>query len=115
MAVGDARLATSKSDLFTVAGLKDSTATPAANSASITGFGTGGDDALIVTGWAKATTAKGDNNALEYFVTQVRANTVITFENKAFGLSDAATAEATVTLVGVDSTTLSFADGLIIG
>jgi hypothetical protein len=107
-------LATSKSDLYDIAPLKSAAAT-AGNTLSISGFGATGDDALIVTGFKQAATAKGDNNVVEYFVKQVGADTVITFENKAYGLSDAAALEATVTLVGVDSTTLTFADGLIIG
>ncbi len=111
---GSVLLATSKSDLYAVAPLKSADAS-AANTLSINDFGKAGDDALIVTGFKQATTAKGDNNVVEYFVKQVGADTVITFENKAYGLSDATAVEATVTLVGVDSTTLSFSDGLIVG
>jgi len=111
---GSVLLATSKSDLYAVAPLKSADAS-LAEILSINDFGKAGDDALIVTGFKQATTAKGDNNVVEYFVKQVGADTVITFENKAYGLSDTAAKEATVTLVGVDSTTLSFADGLIVG
>jgi hypothetical protein len=109
---GDQKTASSKDNVYDVALLIGG-----ANTAKITGWGLQGDDGLLVHGYTRTTTSAGDNNVLEFKLQQSGADTVITFESVPNGFSSDATgnaAEFTVTLMGVDSTKLSFEDGLIL-
>jgi hypothetical protein len=104
---GDALVATSSNDIFTVA-----TETAAATS-SVTNFGLLGDDTIFVgTGYTSNTDlAAGDNTLLELFITDNGTDTTITIEHEAFSSETDAT-ETVITLTGVTDLTLG-ADGFI--
>lgn len=55
----------------------------------------------------------GDNAVLEAFVTQSGANTVISLEKSVFGSSAAVPEVVTITLIGVDATTIQLNNGII--
>lgn len=112
--VGDSTIkATSKVDLYNVSKLVKS-----ANQAKISEFGLQDDDALIVFGYSLSSSASGSDAALEYKVEQQGQDTVVTFENAANSFGAGAgglNGTFRVTLTGVDSSSLAYADHLILG
>ncbi|WP_312965824.1 DUF4214 domain-containing protein [Stutzerimonas kunmingensis] len=110
LAANDNVNATAKSDVFTFAAMKAADST--AENATINNFGFAGTDVIDATGYTLGG-ATGDNAVLEVFFKQVGANTVVTFEESAYG-SNASTAETfTITLTGVAATDLVLQDGFI--
>lgn len=102
--------ASAKSDVFTFAAMKAADTT--AENATITNFGFAGKDVIDATGYSLGG-ATGDNAVLEVFFKQVGANTVVTFEESAYG-SNASTPETfTITLTGVAAADLVLQDGFI--
>lgn len=95
---------TTGSDIF-VAGDIDST---------ISNFGRSGDDVLFIgSGYTLNSGAltTGNVSALEVFITQRGANTVVTIESETYGSSSGDV--HTITLTGVNAADLSFENGII--
>ena len=102
--------ATAKDDVFTLSALK--TVDVAADAATINLFGFAGDDVIVATGYTLGGTT-GNDSVLEVFVKQVGANTVLTFEESAFGSNAASVETFTVTLTGVAADDVTVANGYI--
>lgn len=103
--------ATAGNDLYV---LTDALGTTGLTDARIDNFGFLGQDSIYVGGYTLGTDVDaGNDSALEFFIEQVGANTVVTFETSAFG-SNAATPELyTITLTGVVATDLAISNDFI--
>lgn len=103
--------ATAGNDLYV---LTDALGTTGLTKATIDNFGFLGQDSIYVGGYTLGTDVDaGNDSALEFFMEQVGANTVVTFETSAFG-SNAATPELyTITLTGVVATDLAISNDFI--
>jgi hypothetical protein len=105
--------ASSKGDLYDVAKLN-----VAGAKARVSEFGLQGDDALIVFGYQLAASKSGNDSVLEFSVTQQGADTLVSFElspNSFGATTSGTTAGFSITLTGIDATTLAYADHLILG
>lgn len=114
VANGDVEFATTKSDVFQLEATL-SGATVKDGAASIYSFANG-DILSVGTKYALGTASdvqKGNDALLEIFFTQNGANTDVTIETQAFGDTANANAVSVITLVGVDASALSLANGLI--
>jgi hypothetical protein len=99
-------IGSSNSDIF-MAGTVDS---------QISLFGLQGSDSLFIGSQfslVKGALSTGNNAALEAFVTQVGTDTVIKLEKTAFGSAATVPEVVTITLVGVDATTIQLNNGII--
>jgi hypothetical protein len=105
--------ADSKGNLYDVFGLSGGP-----NNAEVLQFGSAGSDALILPGYRLATGDTGLDSILEFKLMQTGPDTVVVVESVPNGFSSTAVgaeAEFSVVLVGKSSTSLSVADGLILG
>lgn len=106
VANGVAEVATVDADVFTISALEDG------DNVNIFNFGVTGNDLIVASGYVQgADIDAGDDTALEFFVEQSGANTVVTFETAKFGSSAAGLEAFTVTLMGVDAADVTFANG----
>jgi hypothetical protein len=99
-------IGSSNSDIFMV-GKMDST---------INLFNLQGSDSLYIGTqytMVKGALSTGNNGVLEAFVNQVGSDTVIKLEKTAFGSAAATPEVVTITLVGVDATTIQLNNGII--
>lgn len=99
-------IGSSNSDIF-MAGKVDS---------SIALFGLQGSDALYIgTDYTlnRGALTTGNNAVLEAFVSSVNGDTVIKLEKSVFGSSAATPEVVTITLVGIDATTIQLNNGII--
>ena len=99
-------IGSSNSDIF-MAGKVDST---------ISLFNLQGTDSLYIGSqytMVKGALSTGNNAVLEAFVNQVGSDTVIKLEKTAFGSAAATPEVVTITLVGVDATTIQLNNGII--
>lgn len=107
----DADTGTSADDIFMLS------AFDAGQSATISDFGTLGDDQLFIGAdytFNAGALSEGNNSALEVFFVQNGVNTDVVFETATFGSNAASQEVFTVTLVGVNAADLSLsADGYI--
>jgi hypothetical protein len=113
LADGSTVKASSKGDLYEVAKLN-----VAGAKARVSEFGLQGDDALIVFGYQLAASKSGNDSVLEFSVTQQGADTLVSFEltpNSFGATTSGTTAGFSITLTGIDATTLAYADHLILG
>ncbi len=113
LADGSTVKASSKGDLYDVAKLN-----VAGAKARVSEFGLQGDDALIVFGYQLAASKSGNDSVLEFSVTQQGADTLVSFEltpNSFGATTSGTTAGFSITLTGIDATTLAYADHLILG
>ncbi|MFC0253428.1 DUF4214 domain-containing protein [Massilia consociata] len=99
-------IGSSNSDIF-MAGKVDST---------ISLFGLQGNDSLFIGSdytLNRGALTTGNNAVLEAFVSQVGTDTVIKLEKSVFGSSAATPEVVTITLVGIDATTIQLNNGII--
>ncbi len=105
--------ADSQGNLYDVFGLSGGP-----NNAEVLQFGSAGSDALIMPGYRLASGDTGLDSILEFKLMQTGLDTVVVLESVPNGFSSTALgaeAEFSVVLVGKSSTSLSLADGLILG
>jgi hypothetical protein len=105
--------ASSKGDLYFIGKLQGTT-----NAVKITDFGLQSDDALVVFGYRLAASDQGDDTLLEFTAQQQGKDTLLRFENDpgALGVSgNNSNGFFSVTLIGVDTSQISYADHLILG
>lgn len=105
--------ASSKGDLYFIGKLQGTT-----SAVKITDFGLQNDDALVVFGYRLAASDRGDNKLLEFTVQQQGKDTLLRFENDPGALGVSASVSNgffSVTLIGVDTSQISYADHLILG
>lgn len=104
-----AEIGSSKSDIF-MFNAKTSV------DSSINLFNLQGQDSLFIGSdytLNRGALSTGNNAALEAFVSQVGTDTVIKLEKSAFGSAAAVAEVVTITLVGVDATTIQLNNGII--
>jgi hypothetical protein len=108
LADNDAVVAGTKTDVFLLTDLVKT------DVATIFNFGLSGDDTIVANGYTLGSDiTKGNVSVLEFFVKQVGADTVLTFETETYSSNVGVGELVTITLSGVSAADIVFENGLI--